>query len=119
MKKSFKQHHALLLISLFFFACEGTKTEDCATTEDGRGHVISVLPMGTISAKFMNDFLADNNIDIGVIPKSELSARQMQSIKGSLEELPTLIKIDFIDFSSVSDEFKSIALMNTKDIIFD
>ncbi|MBT4736531.1 MAG: hypothetical protein HOO16_04965, partial [Candidatus Marinimicrobia bacterium] len=52
MKKSFKQHHALLLISLFFFACEGTKTEDCATTEDGRGHVISVLPMGTISAKF-------------------------------------------------------------------
>ena len=24
--------------------------------------------MGTIRAKFLNDFLADNNIDIGVIP---------------------------------------------------
>ena len=64
-----------------------------------------------------NDIKAD--IDIGVIPKSELSARQMQSIKGSLEELPTLIKIDFIDFSSVSDDFQSIALLNTKEIVFD
>ena len=67
MKLNFRYHRILLLI-LFLFACEGTKTEDCATTEDGRGHVISVLPMGTISAKFLNDFLADNNIDIGVIP---------------------------------------------------
>ena len=66
MKTKFKHHS--ILIFLFLFACEGTKTEDCATTEDGRGHVISVLPMGTISAKFLNDFLADNNIDIGVIP---------------------------------------------------
>ena len=66
MKTKFKHHN--ILIFLFLFACEGTKTEDCATTEDGRGHIISVLPMGTISAKFLNDFLADNNIDIGVIP---------------------------------------------------
>ena len=64
-----------------------------------------------------NDIKAD--IDIGIIPNKKLSARQLQNIKESLEELSTLLKIDFIDFSSVSDEFKSIALMNTRDIIFD
>ena len=67
MKLNFK-HHRILLLILFLFACEGTKTEDCATTEDGRGHVISVLPMGTISSNFLDDFLSDNNIDIGVKP---------------------------------------------------
>ena len=66
MKTKFKHHS--ILIFLFLFACEGTKIEDCATTDDVCGHVISVLPMGTISTKFLNDFLADNNIDIGVIP---------------------------------------------------
>jgi hypothetical protein len=41
VKTKFKHHN--ILIFLFLFACEGTKTEDCATTEDGRGHVISVF----------------------------------------------------------------------------
>ena len=68
-------------------------------------------------ATVTNDIKAD--IDIGIIPNKKLSARQLQNIKESLEELSTLLKIDFIDFSSVSDEFKSIALMNTRDIIFD
>ena len=64
-----------------------------------------------------NDIKAD--IDIGIIPNKKLSARQLQNIKENIEELSTLLKIDFIGFSSVIDEFKSIALMNTKDIIFD
>ena len=59
------------------------------------------------------------DIDVGIIPAQLLSPKQIQSIKEKIEEIPTLLKIDFIDFSSVSDEFKSIALMNTKDIIFD
>jgi len=68
-------------------------------------------------ATVTNDIKAD--IDIGIIPNKKLSARQLQNIKENIEELSTLLKIDFIDFSSVSDEFKSIALMNTRDIIFD
>ena len=57
-----------LLFILFIIGCEGTKTEDCATTEEGRGHVVSVLPLGSIGADFLKDLLKQNNIDIGVTP---------------------------------------------------
>ena len=58
-----------------------------------------------------------SDIDIGIIPDMSLSARQLQAIREKIEEIPTLLKIDFIDFSTVSDNFKTIALKNTKDII--
>jgi len=70
MKYYFKQF--TLLLFLFLLACEGTKTNDCATTDEGRGHVVSVLPFGKISANFLTDFLNDNNIDIGIIPVSDV-----------------------------------------------
>jgi hypothetical protein len=70
MKQYFKQLTILSL--LFLLACEGTKTEDCATTDDGRGHVVSVLPLGSIGADFLRDFLEQNNIDIGVIPVTDV-----------------------------------------------
>ena len=66
MKYFFRKNTILSIILLI--GCEGTITEDCATTETGRGHVISVLPLGTISASYLTDFLKDNNIDIGVVP---------------------------------------------------
>ena len=66
MKYFFRKNTILSIILLI--GCEGTITEDCATTEIGRGHVISVLPLGTISASYLTDFLKDNNIDIGVVP---------------------------------------------------
>ncbi len=70
MKHQFKQ--LTLLLFLFLLACEGTKTEDCATTEEGRGHVVSILPLGTIGADFLIDFLKDNSIDIGINPISDV-----------------------------------------------
>jgi len=66
-------------------------------------------------ATVTNDDKSD--IDIGIIPDMSLSARQLQAIREKIEEIPTLLKIDFIDFSTVSDNFKTIALKNTKDII--
>jgi len=66
-------------------------------------------------AAVTNDDKSD--IDIGIIPDMSLSARQLQTIREKIEEIPTLLKIDFIDFSTVSDNFKTIALKNTKDII--
>ena len=66
-------------------------------------------------ATVTNDDKSD--IDIGIIPDMSLSARRLQAIREKIEEIPTLLKIDFIDFSTVSDNFKTIALKNTKDII--
>ena len=66
-------------------------------------------------ATVTNDDKSD--IDIGIIPDMSLSTRQLQAIREKIEEIPTLLKIDFIDFSTVSDNFKTIALKNTKDII--
>ena len=57
------------------------------------------------------------DIDVGIIPAQLLSPKQIQSIKEKIEEIPTLIKIDFIDFTTVSDDFRSIALKHTKKIV--
>ena len=69
MKSLFK----LLFFSLIliFAGCsgEGTKTADCATTEAGRGHIVSILPFGTIGVDYLNDLIQDNNLDIGVTPE--------------------------------------------------
>ena len=62
-----------------------------------------------------NDNKAD--IDVGIIPENYLSPIQIQKIKEKIEELPTLLKIDFIDFTTVSEDFKSVALMHTKDLV--
>lgn len=56
------------------------------------------------------------DIDIGILSDSPLTAGQMQSIKERVDEIPTLLKIDFIDFASVSDEFKTVALKQAEEI---
>jgi pimeloyl-ACP methyl ester carboxylesterase len=70
MKYSFKQITILLL--LFLLACERTKTSDCASIEEGRGHIVSVLSFGKIGADYLSDFLKNNNIDIGVVPVTDV-----------------------------------------------
>ena len=71
MKYFFRKNTILSIILLI--GCEGTITEDCATTETGRGHVISVLPLGTISASYLTDFLKDNNISCLPVDGNPLS----------------------------------------------
>jgi predicted nucleotidyltransferase len=56
------------------------------------------------------------DIDIGIIADKPVEARTMVTIKESLEQIPTLLKIDFVDFSSVSQDFRKIAMKKTKDI---
>ena len=38
------------------------------------------------------------------------------SIQEKLEQIPTLLKIDLVDFNSVDEEFKKVALKYTKEI---
>ncbi|GAB6909958.1 DNA polymerase beta domain protein region [Desulfosarcina cetonica] len=57
-----------------------------------------------------------SDIDIGVISNTRITGRQLLKIQEKLEQIPTLLKIDIVDFNSVDDEFKKIALKYTKDI---
>jgi len=57
-----------------------------------------------------------SDIDIGIVSDTPITARQMMTIQEKLEQIPTLLKIDFIDFSSAGDEFRKIALKHTQEI---
>ena len=56
------------------------------------------------------------DIDVGILPEKSLMPVQIQNIKDKIFEIPTLLKIDFIDFSMVSDDFKLVALKNIQEI---
>jgi predicted nucleotidyltransferase len=56
------------------------------------------------------------DIDIGILADRPLSARQMVTIKEKIEELPTLLKIDFVDLTAAGERFRSIALQHTREI---
>ena len=56
MKKRF-----LLLLFLFLLVgCEEQVNENCQSTSNGRGKILSVLPLGTISSSYLSNFLNDN-----------------------------------------------------------
>ena len=57
-----------------------------------------------------------SDIDIGIISKTRITGKQLLTIQEKLEQIPTLLKIDVVDFNSVDDEFKKIALKYSKDI---
>ena len=57
-----------------------------------------------------------SDIDIGIMSNTRISGKQLLTIQEKLEQIPTLLKIDVVDFKSVDDEFKKIALKNAKDI---
>lgn len=52
------------------------------------------------------------DIDVGIDAGRPLSPREESLIRSELENLPTLYKVDFVDFTKVDDGFKKIALSN-------
>ena len=65
----------------------------------------------------LNDDRSD--IDGGILKATPLTGNQLLSIQKKLEQIPTLLKIDFVDFNSVSEDFKQTALKSTRDIRHD
>jgi predicted nucleotidyltransferase len=54
-----------------------------------------------------------SDIDVGITspePKKPVPERVLRSIKIRCEGIPTLYTIDVVDFSTVSDEFRKVAL---------
>ena len=57
-----------------------------------------------------------SDIDIGILAGTRLTGKQLLSIQEKLDQIPTLLKIDFVDFNSVTDDFKLTAMKFTRDI---
>lgn len=53
-----------------------------------------------------------SDIDIGIEAEKKLPAGAALEIKDKLDELPTLCKFDVVDFKTVSQGFKNVALEN-------
>jgi len=53
-----------------------------------------------------------SDIDIGIEGPKEVPSLAMAKICEEIENLPTLYKIDIVDFKNVSNKFKSVALKN-------
>ena len=67
-----KMNIKLILIYLLLVSCDDSKNTECSIESNGRGKILSVLPLGNISSTFLSDFLIDNNIDIGINPKNDV-----------------------------------------------
>ncbi len=57
-----------------------------------------------------------SDIDIGILAETPISTRQLMVIQQKIEQIPTLLKIDFLDFNSIDEEFKQTALKHTREI---
>jgi len=60
----------------------------------------------------------NSDFDVGVVGNEPLPLRDFYSIEDQLDELPTLFKIDWVDFNRVSPRFRDRA-MQTVEIIHD
>lgn len=56
-----------------------------------------------------------SDIDIGIIADTPISPLEMANIQDRADQIPTLLKIDIVDFNTVTDDFKTIALKHTID----
>lgn len=51
-----------------------------------------------------------SDIDIGILGDEPIPFETRARVKNKLEKLPTLLKIDLVDFKTASDDFKEVAL---------
>ena len=65
-------------------------------------------------AEKTNDVRSD--VDIGILAGNPISAKQLFTIREKIDEIPTLLKIDFLDFAAVDDEFQNVALKTAIEI---
>lgn len=55
-----------------------------------------------------------SDIDIAIIPTRNLKTGRLSGLREKFEELTIPYIVDVVDFSSVSDNFKKIALQNAQ-----
>ena len=77
----------------------------------------SVVSLNETKLFFFGSRVKGNNqkrsdIDVGIIAEKKLPAEKKLKIQESLEQIPTLYKIDFVDFNNVASGFKKEAMKN-------
>lgn len=58
-----------------------------------------------------------SDIDIGILSKNQIPLSIMTEIRDNLENINTLLKIDFVDISTVSKDFRKIAMKSAIQLI--
>ena len=51
-----------------------------------------------------------------ILAGNPINAKQLFTIREKIDEIPTLLKIDFLDFAAVDYKFQNIAFKNAKEI---
>ncbi|OHA24766.1 MAG: hypothetical protein A3D52_00415 [Candidatus Taylorbacteria bacterium RIFCSPHIGHO2_02_FULL_44_36] len=59
-----------------------------------------------------------SDIDIGIDGNETIPEKSLAAIRNAVEALPTLFKIDIVDFTKAKPEFKTIALKHIEPIPF-
>ena len=59
---------------------------------------------------------ARSDVDIGILAGNPISAKSLFTIREKIDEIPTLLKIDFLDLAAVDDEFRNVALTTAIEI---
>lgn len=88
------------------------------------GHISSIVAgelkgayrLFLFGSRAVADLENTSDIDIGIIADDPISPLEMANIMDKIDQIPTLLKIDFVDFSAVSDTFKATALKHIIDI---
>ncbi|MFH1727807.1 MAG: nucleotidyltransferase domain-containing protein [Pseudomonadota bacterium] len=57
-----------------------------------------------------------SDIDVGLLGTLQIPIEKMEKIKEDIENLPYLYKIELVDFTQVSEEFKKVAMQNIEEI---
>ncbi|MDA8131850.1 MAG: nucleotidyltransferase domain-containing protein [Elusimicrobia bacterium] len=58
----------------------------------------------------------NSDIDVGIMGPEAVPPKAMAEMKEDIENLPTLYKIDLVDFSTLAEDFKNVALAKIEEI---
>lgn len=80
-------------------------------------HLDTPFKLILFGSRASSDYDPRSDIDIGIISDSQIKSGVMIGIRDELDDIPTLLKIDLVDFNRVSDEFRNVAMQNVQEII--
>ncbi|MEA1875785.1 MAG: nucleotidyltransferase domain-containing protein [Bacteroidota bacterium] len=67
-------------------------------------------------SRVRDDFHARSDIDAGIISDSPIKSGIMVTIRDDLDQIPTLLKIDLVDFNTISKGVRQIALQHFQEL---
>ena len=107
-----------------FLNIENEHKEKCLVTDSVsihnlKEHILEFLGRENIKivifgSRARGDNIACSDIDIGIIPKGEFNINSMTLLREFIENSNIPFKVDIVDFSSTSEQFKREALKDAE-----